>query len=291
MKRMELEAKTKTELLALARRIDLPGRSQMSKDELVTALIHRIPPTRSSARKIAGKQAATKKRTAGKPVAQKKVAARKSAQKKVVTRKPAPLVKDSVAAPASPAGSTAAARLPEKYGEDYVGLMVRDPYWLHVYWEVTPETLTATRRGLGGQGPQSRLVLRLYNYPPQSDVADLSADAATSYGDIDLPEDATGWYVQVARAAQLYGVAIGLRTGSGTFRACVSSNIVQTPPGGCSAESGERWTAQNGLLTRLTEMLENGGVPGSSPALGLPPYQRPGGEALARRSPRRRKRS
>lgn len=29
--------------------------------------------------------------------------------------------------------------LPARYGKDQIVALVKDPYWLYVYWEVTPE--------------------------------------------------------------------------------------------------------------------------------------------------------
>ncbi|MCK4413272.1 MAG: DUF4912 domain-containing protein [Candidatus Eisenbacteria sp.] len=58
MRRAELEAKTKQELLDLAREMDLPGRSQLSKDGLIQAILRRRARQR---RPAFGRPAATRK--------------------------------------------------------------------------------------------------------------------------------------------------------------------------------------------------------------------------------------
>ncbi|MBD3236434.1 MAG: DUF4912 domain-containing protein [Candidatus Eisenbacteria bacterium] len=357
MKRKELEAKTKPELLALAQRIDLPGRSSMTKDDLVAALVRRrIPSTarrsskkkaaakkktaakkpaarkktskKTSKKKVAKKKAPPKKSTTSKTGARKKSTARKAAtrkktaakkataakrttarrtatkkkatkkeatKKKTTARKPAarkPAAKKKPAAPqrpepvpatprpvppSAPAPAEPQAHLPGEYGEDYAGLMVRDPEWLYVYWEVTPEALAGARERLGPEGERSHLVLRILSYAANAETSP-EGEGAERIEDVELPEDATSWYVQVPQGDRLYGVAVGLRGPSGAFQACVTSNVVRPPRGDCAEETDEEWASRDELLARLSEMLDGGSVPGSSPALGLPPYRRPADE-------------
>ena len=47
-----------------------------------------------------------------------------------------------------PTLSSAASRIPPGYGRDRIVLLVRDPYWLHAYWEITPAAVQRAEAAL-----------------------------------------------------------------------------------------------------------------------------------------------
>ena len=62
-----------------------------------------------------------------------------------------------------PAPRTMPADLPYGYGQDKIVLQVRDPWWLHAYWEVTPATYQRLQEGLREAFNSAKRVLRVYD--------------------------------------------------------------------------------------------------------------------------------
>jgi hypothetical protein len=336
MRREELESKTKQELLELARRLGVPGRTLLSKDGLVRALVrhsvrnrapafvprekpaHRAAPIESRSRKSrpAPKPAVPKR--APSPSARKVTKAVGAPTRKGATR-PAP--KSTAPTSSRPtrtrAGRTArdapderAARggpfgpeseklhgaavtpplaavpgngrpgpraalgaplsMPERYGRDYAALMVRDPYWLHAYWEVTAESVEALRRKLGREWDDHRWVMRVMTFPPGVEPGGAEEESGEDRSDLDLPYGAQSWYLNVGRPDHTYRIAIGVLTRSGAFHALARSNVVRTPRDSYSPVTDEEWTTLPEAFRRLYESSRELGVHGRSSAeLGL----------------------
>ncbi|NQU08850.1 MAG: DUF4912 domain-containing protein, partial [Candidatus Abyssubacteria bacterium] len=81
--------------------------------------------------------------------------------------------------------------LPRRYGEDRIVAMVRDPHWLFVYWEITPQSLRRARGELEGEGADSKLTLRVYDVTG----ADLTGEDANRLFDVVVAGDADNWYI------------------------------------------------------------------------------------------------
>ncbi len=112
--------------------------------------------------------------------------------------------------------------LPESYGDERVVLMVRDPFWVHAYWDVTPKTIARTH-AQGGQ----RMALRVY------DVTELVFDGknAHTWFEIPAPEYVRNWNIQVPADGRNYLVELGWVTAEGRFLPVLRSNVVDVPIG------------------------------------------------------------
>jgi hypothetical protein len=131
---------------------------------------------------------------------------------------------------------------PRSYGENTIVLMVRDPYWLFVYWELAPELRRDLAARLGDDLlSRSRLVLRVY------DVTGTDADHPVSFHDIDIAPGARNWYINVMRVERDYCVDIGLITPDGSFIVIARSNRVSLPPVGPSDVIDEEWVTLDAL--------------------------------------------
>lgn len=318
MRREELESKSKPELLELARKLDLPGRTLLSKDGLIRALLKQgarkrpppFTPRPAQARKAAtAKRAAEKSKAPAKPAPKRaagqaaKPGPRKAAKAKPASRRPGapPTPPDTRRArverggpfgPASeelhgaapppltpPPGNGrpspratlgAPLAMPERYGRDYAALMVRDPYWLHAYWEVTPGSIEALRHRLGREWDDHRWVMRVMAFPPGVEPAGAEEGNGEDCHDIDLPYGSSSWYVNVARPDHTYRIAIGVLTRAGVFHALVRSNAVRTPRDSYSPVTDEEWTTLPEAFRRLYESAHELGLHGRSSAeLGL----------------------
>src|ERR1043166_1083743 len=116
----------------------------MSKDELVRALEARAhkskksdraskSPTPARNRAPAPVQAAAARNTTGAPTAEEEVETSKY----------------DVGVPTRDLSAKVPRDLPAGYGKDRIVVMVRDPYWLHAYWELTRQAIQRAEAALG----------------------------------------------------------------------------------------------------------------------------------------------
>ena len=132
--------------------------------------------------------------------------------------------------------------IPEAYNENYLVLMVRDPYCLFAYWELTGEqrNLVAGEFGCGwGEVP---LLLRLY------DVTGINFDGrnAHKFRDLSVHALANNFYLQEIEANRSYCVDLGVITPDGRFVTLLRSNIIATP----------RDTLADGSVWEMADLLD-----------------------------------
>jgi len=139
------------------------------------------------------------------------------------------------ARPSEQAAFPGGRELPDGYGKDRIVVMVRDPYWIHVYWELTQETVSRGLRALGREAPGARRILRVYS-------GDAKAARQEDFlFDVALTPDARNWYVNVGGPGRVYRVEIGLLTKAGKYVCLASSNSVSMPPARMSDLLDEEW--------------------------------------------------
>jgi hypothetical protein len=107
---------------------------------------------------------------------------------------------------------------------DRMVLMVRGPHWMHVYWDLTPRSITRAQAALGQEWHAAKPVLR---------VLQMESDAQGSPSEQVIREIAVhggvkNWYIDVREPLRCR-VEIGYVTPSGRFHALVRSNAVTTP--------------------------------------------------------------
>lgn len=121
--------------------------------------------------------------------------------------------------------------IPYGYGGDRIVLLVRDPRWLHSYWEISEDRYNEARRSLGERVSSASEILRVY---------DASSDKWASF-DIKIFGGARNWYINVPAPDRTYVVDIGYLAQDGTFFALARSNAVRTPREGISDVIDEEW--------------------------------------------------
>lgn len=119
--------------------------------------------------------------------------------------------------------------------QDRLVVMVRDPYWLHAYWELAQRSVDRAQAALGQRWHGARPVLRLYR--TQGDAA------ALHERDIPIHGGVRNWYVDVLDPPADYRLEIGYLAIDGYFYCLARSNEVSTPPAGTSDALDENWTA------------------------------------------------
>jgi hypothetical protein len=151
-----------------------------------------------------------------------------------------------------------------KAEHDRLVVMVRDPYWLHVYWELAPRSVERAQSALGQHWHTTKPVLRLFR---------LSSDGtAELQREIVIHGGVNHWYVDVQTPPQSYRMEIGYLASSGQFFCLARSNAVTTPPAATSDSVDENWVdidenadrifamsggyTQRGTSLELQELLE-----------------------------------
>ncbi|MGI9952420.1 DUF4912 domain-containing protein [Moorellaceae bacterium AZ2] len=117
------------------------------------------------------------------------------------------------------------AALPGKYGKDQIVLLVKDPYWLYAYWEITGDKREEFERLYGtGSWEDSQPVLRVY---------DLTHNAYdflhAPYFEIAITDFADNWYIHVGKPSSTFCVDLGRLHPRHGFVVLARSNIVTTP--------------------------------------------------------------
>ena len=120
--------------------------------------------------------------------------------------------------------------LPGGYGDNKIILLVRDPYWIYAYWEISEKRIEEIRKEIGGETfEKSFACLRVYN-----------VDNWNSF-DIENLGGASNWYINVPACNVSYCVDIGFKTPDGRFIAAARSNVVTTPLDRMSDVIDEKW--------------------------------------------------
>ena len=143
-------------------------------------------------------------------------------------------------------------------------ILARDPYWIHVFWELDEAHVYKVATGLEVPFEDLRWILRIHSLPPQADAS--GATQPPGFFDVDIAGDESSQYVHVGLPDRDYRVDIGLLTDRGLFCPLASSNRLRTPrdtmePGtetGASAGTGPDAGVDAGE-TRFYE--ESGGSP------------------------------
>ena len=120
-------------------------------------------------------------------------------------------------------------QLPVGYGDNRIVLMVRDPYWLYTYWEISEKRRAEIKSELGEEVfSQAKQCLRVYDTDNWQ------------YFDIEI-HNGLNWYIKVPVPSRTYCADIGFLTPDGKFIAAARSNWVTTPLDRMSDVIDEQW--------------------------------------------------
>jgi hypothetical protein len=249
MRKKDLLSATKTELMELAARLKITGRSRMNKADLTEAIVAADKPAPKPAGKSVARSGSAKRTKKAARISTKGVKRRGPVREGTKVRKSwreqqsvilhakygAEPHMDVAAQDLKPMPETEG--LPGSYGEDRIALLVRDPYWVHVYWDITRQTLARAQDALGERWHEARSVLRVY------DVTGMDFDGtnANSFFDIEITGGASNWYVNIHVPNRAYCVEIGLLSPTGEFIVLARSNVATTPRDVPSDVTDEEW--------------------------------------------------
>ena len=213
-------------LARMAKNQGIAGWHAMRKDQLIRAL------TPAPAKSKKSSQTSTSKVPAPKKAVSAKVS---KGTKNGTSKTKGPVVSPParVLAPMTPR------TLAHGCGKDRIITMVRDPYWLHSYWELSRSTLARAHAALGQEWHTARPILRLM---------DVNSDETTSASerhvrDIEIHGGVNNWYIDVQSPPSSYRVDIGYLSKRGKFYVLARSNVVSTPKAGSSDVLDQNWAS------------------------------------------------
>jgi uncharacterized protein len=152
--------------------------------------------------------------------------------------------------------------LPYQYDKDKMVLQVRDPWWLHTYWEVKGATFDRMRSELKDDFYRAKKVLRVYDITS----INFNGSNANRFFDITINDYANSWYIDTGGPGRSWVVDLGLILPDGRFIVILRSNAVQTPLDGPSWITDEEWMIPEEMFARLYGM--GFGLGQSSPGKG-----------------------
>ncbi|MBI6545921.1 MAG: DUF4912 domain-containing protein [Cyanobacteria bacterium NC_groundwater_1444_Ag_S-0.65um_54_12] len=119
--------------------------------------------------------------------------------------------------------------LPGSYDENRAILLVRDPAWSYVYWDLSRATFERAQ-----QGGDWRQLLR---------VQELSGPEgqAAYFFDVTVPREARSWYLRLPGDGRRYRVEVGLQQRGGGHILVAVSNAVETPRGQISEQIADQF--------------------------------------------------
>jgi len=137
--------------------------------------------------------------------------------------------------------------LPGRYGGSFIVLLARDPWWLHSFWEVSPDRLGEAAAHFGDHWERTRSVLRVYDVT----AVDFSGANAHASFDIELTGNASSWYIHVGNPNRSWVVDIGRVSGEDDFFVLARSNVAATPRDGMSNVLDEEWMEIDEFYERM----------------------------------------
>lgn len=248
------------DLAKMAKTRGVSGWHSMRKEQLVRALVDaarrkaaksKVSPRAGSRRSAAAPASSTRRSTAAPASSTRRSAAApaSSTRRKAVATRPEPArkAKNPVAlrrlqqAKTKQDSSKSLATTNGKahaQGKDRLVAMVRGPFWLHAWWELTRQGVERAQAAMGQEWHAARPTLR---------VLEVSAGGTTSSAesllrDIEIHGGVNNWYIDVKDPPKSYRLDIGYLAPSGKFFVLARSNVVSTPKAGSSDAIDENWT-------------------------------------------------
>ncbi len=112
--------------------------------------------------------------------------------------------------------------------QDRLVVMVRDPYWLHAYWELSRRSIQRAEAAMGQHWHAARPVLRVHELARNG----TTSAARQAVRDIAIHGGVNNWYIDVQNPPKSYQLEIGYLAPVNRFYCLARSNVVSTPAPG-----------------------------------------------------------
>ncbi|WZO95979.1 DUF4912 domain-containing protein [Isosphaeraceae bacterium EP7] len=231
-----LKDSNKKVLARMAKDQGIVGWHAMRKDQLIRALS--LPP---SASRIEGSKPADREKPKPKAASS--------------TRRPAASQATSLAT--RPLAVFPPRALDHAAVKDRIVAMVRDPYWLHVHWELSRSTLARAQAALGQDWHGARPILRVFDVTSE----DTTSASERHLRDIEIHGGVNNWYIDVTTPPRSFRIDIGYLSRRGKFFVLARSNVVSTPKAGVTDHLDENWASVQEQFQKIYN--QSGGPNGS----------------------------
>jgi len=223
-------------LARLAKQHGVEGWHAMRKDQLIRALVRKAkqglaPETRRSAARPAAAAAPGR----GKPGAAVQAAGAAAVAHSAEVARRIAEARERLAR-AKNLTTQAEGGKGKKPARDRMVLMVRGPYWLHAFWEVTPRSVERAQSALGQEWHGARPVLRLL----RMENGLQASPSEQVIREIEIHGGVKNWFIDI-REAMRCRVEVGYRTAGGRFHALTRSNAVSSPAASQSDTLDAHW--------------------------------------------------
>lgn len=238
----ELPNASKKDLAEQAKSLGIAGFNSMVKEDLIKAIARalkkkakerekakatKVKPAPAPSPSVNGKHHSNGKPT---PATAAPLAIPKKA-------KVEPAKKSEPAVAVNPSG-TPPRHLQGGHSKDRIVVVVRDPYWVHAFWELTHQSVQRAEAALGQDWHGAKPILRICDVSAQ----DTTSTAERIVRDIEVHGGCNNWYVEVAQPPKSYRLDIGYLSKRGQFYVLARSNVVTPPKAGVSDSIDENWS-------------------------------------------------
>jgi len=144
--------------------------------------------------------------------------------------------------------------------KDRIIMAVHDPYWLHVSWELSAQSVQRAEAALKQDWYGAKLIIRLYDVTSQ----DTTSTSETPIRDIPIESDGSNWYINVSQPPRQYRADLGYISRRGILFVLARSNVVTPPKAGSSEAIDAGWSMDTKKAERILAMstgFESSGNP------------------------------
>jgi len=114
--------------------------------------------------------------------------------------------------------------------KDRVHLTAPDAYWLHVFWELSMQSVQRAEAALNQDWHGAKPIIRLFDVTS----ADTTSTSEAALRDIVVHGGCSHWYIDVPQPPRSYRADIGYLTRTGRFYPLGRSNVLMPPKAGAS---------------------------------------------------------
>lgn len=127
---------------------------------------------------------------------------------------------------------------PARYWKDRIILLIIDPTFVYVYWEIKPETFSVGKSFISSV---TWLCLRVY------DVTNVRFNGynANTFWDIPVSDQIGNWYIRLESSDRVLVIDVGLKNNMGDFYPLVRSNFAQLPRNSVVTDNKILWMLVN----------------------------------------------
>lgn len=134
--------------------------------------------------------------------------------------------------------------IPQRYGDNRVTLMVRDPWTIYSYWEINKDVENSVREQIARAGlTASKSVLRV------SEVYEGSKERVAF--NVTLKNWSDSWYLHVGDPGKTWVAEVGIECETGEFFCLAKSNLVSTPTNCMSDVCDGDWMGSDLLYYKM----------------------------------------